>query len=975
MSLESTPASEATDTIRTLHVDDDSAFAELTAEFLELNDPRISVVSASSASDGLDRLETDDIDCVVSDYDMPGRNGIEFLEAVRAEHPDLPFILFTGKGSEEIASEAVSAGVTDYLQKERGTDQYTVLANRIVNVAEKRRTEADLERRTRQHEAVATLGRKALEADDRSALFDEAARLVADRLGNDYAAVLERRPDGELSLVAGEGWTDGSVGTATVEAGEGSPAGRALSTGEPVVVADLGSGTRVSGPALLVDHGVESGIAVVVGTDDEPWGVLGTYTTAHRRFTEHDVTFVRNVANVLGAAIDRLRTEERLRESEARFREIAELTPDGLFRADLDGTFTYVSPAAEELLGRPAEELVGMGFDRLVAEPSYLDAIEGFSSVVNGGVVRGLALTLLDADGEPFEVEVSASPVRHDGEVVLVQGIARDVTERARRERELQRSRERYRTLVEHFPNGGVFLFDEDLRFTAVGGTELTEVGLSAETVIGKTPAELFPPDDADRLESKYRAVLDGEPQSFDEEWDGRRYQVRAVPVRDADGTIVSGMSVAQNVTARRTHERNLDQLRERTHSLTYTQTPTETIELAIETAAEVIGAPLSGFHAPNDAGDVLEPMVVADAAGDVFDDLPRYRRDAEPGTRAAVVWDAFDGGESIVIDDTGAYEPLTEESPVGSAIINPVGDHGVFIVSADEPNAYDETDRSLVDILTDSLAAALDRVDREQRLREREHRLERQNERLEEFTSIVSHDLRNPLNVAQGRLALVYDECDSHQLDAIATAHGRMEALIDDLLTLAREGETGDPEPVDLATVAEASWQHVATAGGRLVIDTDRTVRADEGRLTQLLENLFRNSVEHGSTDPRSQARGDSAEHSSASNRTVSGDSVEHGSTGSQPEADDAVERGGADVTVRVGDLSGGFFVEDDGTGIPIDERDRVFDSGYSTAESGTGFGLNIVATIAAEHGWSLAVTESDGGGARFEITDVDTG
>ncbi|MFB6281060.1 MAG: response regulator, partial [Haloferacaceae archaeon] len=101
-------------TIRILHVDDEPDFADLAASFLERENDRFVVETATSASDGLDRLADDRFDCIVSDYDMPGRNGIEFLETVREDHPELPFVLYTGKGSEEVASDAISAGVTDY---------------------------------------------------------------------------------------------------------------------------------------------------------------------------------------------------------------------------------------------------------------------------------------------------------------------------------------------------------------------------------------------------------------------------------------------------------------------------------------------------------------------------------------------------------------------------------------------------------------------------------------------------------------------------------------------------------------------------------------------------------------------------------------------------------------------------------------------------------------------------------------------
>lgn len=135
--------------IRVLHVDDEPDFAELAGTFLEREDDRFHVTAAPNAREALDRLATNGFDCVVSDFEMPGPNGIEFLRSVREQHTDLPFILFTGKGSEEVASEAISAGVTDYLQKQSGTEQYKLLANRIANVVEQYRAERSLERARR----------------------------------------------------------------------------------------------------------------------------------------------------------------------------------------------------------------------------------------------------------------------------------------------------------------------------------------------------------------------------------------------------------------------------------------------------------------------------------------------------------------------------------------------------------------------------------------------------------------------------------------------------------------------------------------------------------------------------------------------------------------------------------------------------------------------------------------------------------
>ncbi|WEL22650.1 hybrid sensor histidine kinase/response regulator [Halorhabdus sp. BNX81] len=224
-------------------------------------------------------------------------------------------------------------------------------------------------------------------------------------------------------------------------------------------------------------------------------------------------------------------------------------------------------------------------------------------------------------------------------------------------------------------------------------------------------------------------------------------------------------------------------------------------------------------------------------------------------------------------------------------------------------------------DDLARSLRYAVERHRQEAQLR-------LQNERLEEFTSVVSHDLRNPLNVAHARVNILRDEADNDHLETASRALDRMEALIEDLLTLAQQGRTiDDLSTVRLDVVAEGCRENVDTADAAVIVDTDATVRADGSRLQELLSNLLRNSIEHG----------------------------------------------GAAVTITLGDLADGFYVADDGPGISADDREQVFEMGYSTSEGGTGFGLMIVEGIAEAHGWDVRVTDSEAGGARFEITGVD--
>ncbi|ERH13487.1 MAG: signal transduction histidine kinase [halophilic archaeon J07HB67] len=187
---------------------------------------------------------------------------------------------------------------------------------------------------------------------------------------------------------------------------------------------------------------------------------------------------------------------------------------------------------------------------------------------------------------------------------------------------------------------------------------------------------------------------------------------------------------------------------------------------------------------------------------------------------------------------------------------------------------------------------------------------------------SVVSHDLRNPLDVAKAHLQVARETGSAERLATVADAHDRMERIIDDVLTLSR---VGDPtrRAVDVAAAARAAWDSVATGDAEFLAEPVPTARADPNTVERLFENLFRNATEHAGPAP----------------------------------------------TVRLGPVADGFYVADDGPGIPPAEREQVFQSGYTVDGTGTGLGLAIVGRIVAAHGWEVAVTEADGGGARVEV------
>jgi len=574
--------------IRTLHVDDEPSVADTTAAFLQREDDRLHIETALSASDGLARLADATFDCVISDYDMPKTNGIEFLETVRQKYPALPFILYTGKGSEEVASEAIAAGASDYLQKERGTGQYAVLATRIITLVERARAQ---QRQQQQLEAI------------------ETAR-------------------------------------------------------------------------------------------------------------------------------------------------------DGIGILDSDGCYINVNQAYADIHRTEPEALIGEHWTTLYPddETEYIRT-EIFDTVEEHGYWRGRT-SGRRADGTTFTQDCVISATESDTTICTVQ----DISDQIESEEQLNR----YRTLVEALRDP-VYVLDEDGRFQFVNDSFGETFGYEFDEVVGNDVAM----------------------------------------IKD---------------------------------------------EKAVEQGLTNLGRILSA-----DGPD-----------GIYFETEIRSR-----------------SGESIPCEDHMAVLPYEGESFNGS-----------------------------VGILRDI-------SDRKQQ----KEKLERRNRRLDEFASVVSHDLRNPLSVAEGNLKLLREECESDRVDTIDAALTRMDNLIEDLLQLARVGDQiRSIQSINLVGVANDCWQNIKTTEATLQTENECTIRANRSQLVQLLENVFRNATEHG----------------------------------------------GSGVSITVGGLEDGFYIEDDGPGIPEDERDDVFEAGYTTTQDGTGFGLSIVSQIVEAHEWDIHVAEGSSGGARFEIAGV---
>ena len=417
----------------------------------------------------------------------------------------------------------------------------------------------------RQQAVIAELGKLALTGGELQELFDRAAAMVAETLGVEYCKVLQPLPDhGALQLVAGVGWKEGLIGQATVGVGVDSQAGYTLLTKDLVIVEDWHTETRFAYPPLLREHGVISGLSVIIGEIEKPFGVIGAHTTRRRTFTIDDAHFFESIANVLAEAIQRKRAEEAMQESERKYRALVELSHELVWAVDMEGRITSMSPASQHIYGREPEEMIGHLFtDFMAPDEAHRNMANLAKMIATGDSVIELEARLLHRDGHEVVLSANAMVLRDAaGNIVGTTGTSRDITQRKRAEEALRESEQRFRELAENIHEVFWMSDPENTRIFYASPAYETIWGRSRETLYSSPASwmDAIHPEDKERMvrtradrdsafphDNTYRIVRpDGSV---------RWIRDRGFPVRDERGAVVRFAGIAEDVTERKETE------------------------------------------------------------------------------------------------------------------------------------------------------------------------------------------------------------------------------------------------------------------------------------------------------------------------------------------------------------------------------------------------------------------------------------
>ena len=580
---------------------------------------------------------------------------------------------------------------------------------------------SELQTRVRQQEVVAELGQQALEIDDLEQLTHDATVAIAETLDGDYAKVLELLSGGdEMFLRQGVGWRDGLVGDATVPADADSQVGYTLLSEEPIIVDDLRTDERFSGPELLTNHDVVSGISVIIGSVEEPWGALGVHTAERHEFTDHDVNFVQSVANVLAAAIAEVKSNQQLHERENDLKETFDRITDGFIGVDADWVITYTNDRGKELINLDGEELVGRNFWD-VFEPALGTTFEKqCREVVTTQEPTSLEEYYPPLDGW-FEIHVYPS----------ASGLSiyfRDVTEHRKREQD----RTLFRTLLD-YSTDAVFVEDPKTgEILDANDTATRQLGYPREELLGLTVADID--TDLPTVEDYQAFVMNLKDVGYTT-FDGthRRKDGSTFPVEVNVSYIELDqlergyvLALARDVTERKRAE---ERIRENEAAL-------ERLNIATQ---ELIDA------APEEmrlrTADIAQSVLDVEYAGlwlydETIGELDEYASRTSPEIDADTVqlptnlpervWQTFVSDDVDIENDVEGSGFETGTAPLRSRVLAPLGRHGVICVGSTQSGTFDDRLVDLVETVATTVETAWNRADGEAKLKQQNTELAR---------------------------------------------------------------------------------------------------------------------------------------------------------------------------------------------------------------------------------------------------------
>ncbi|WP_158855221.1 PAS domain-containing protein [Halorhabdus sp. CUG00001] len=517
---------ESRDEIVVLHVDDGSAFVETASQLLAREDERLVVETATSAAAALDVLAEIDVDCIVSDYEMPDCDGIAFLEAVRAEYDDLPFILFTGKGSEEIASDAISAGVTDYLQKGAGTSQYAVLANRVTNAVATARSRDRAATMHRMQKVLRDVNQRLVRAESRAQIEADVCTVIS-RI-EPYGLVWIGAPAGGIVTVrASAGPATDYLDALTVEIDDAAPAveptAQALGGATSVVVQSIPDDPAPeSWEALAREHGLRGVVTVPLVHDGRQFGALSVYSDQPAFFDQREHSLLAELGEDVAHAIHRAENERELRDKQADLRvyeRAVASSSDLLAGIDTDYTLIFANERYREFHGISEDAVGEIPLPDALGEV-WSEQIKAREDRVLDGAILNYEVTRTGPDGDERTFSVRDYPLKdRDGTILGVVGAMRDITPRKIAERELKRYKERYDLAVEAAEIG---IWDWDIRTDEVQFNEqwATMLGYSIAEIDDTLDAweQRVHPEDLPDVTAALDAHLAGETDRYESE-------------------------------------------------------------------------------------------------------------------------------------------------------------------------------------------------------------------------------------------------------------------------------------------------------------------------------------------------------------------------------------------------------------------------------------------------------------------------